>query len=117
MGSPRVQELMRRAWLCVEIAERVLRPTPRLVNGSSVPINDGVAIFTVQCDSAMPCAGTMTVTLSKPSRSGTAEYALAAGATTRLGVLLPGGHRAKRGSLTWHDTTGAEVTTSFAFAR
>jgi hypothetical protein len=35
VGSPRVQELMRRAWLCVEVAERMLRPTPRLVNGDA----------------------------------------------------------------------------------
>jgi hypothetical protein len=35
VGSPRAQELLRRAWLCVEIAERSLSPRPVLAGGSA----------------------------------------------------------------------------------
>jgi hypothetical protein len=35
VGSPRAQELLRRAWICVEVAERALRPSPRLASGSA----------------------------------------------------------------------------------
>jgi len=33
IGSPRASELMRRAWLAVELAEHALRPVPRLLTG------------------------------------------------------------------------------------
>jgi hypothetical protein len=34
IGSPRARELLRRAWVCVELAERALRPVPALVSGA-----------------------------------------------------------------------------------
>ncbi len=33
VGSPRAQDLLRRAWVCIESAERVLRPVPAFVSG------------------------------------------------------------------------------------
>jgi hypothetical protein len=33
VGSPRAQDLLRRAWVCVEVAERALRPVPALLAG------------------------------------------------------------------------------------
>jgi hypothetical protein len=33
IGSPRAQELLRRGWACVELAERALRPVPALLSG------------------------------------------------------------------------------------
>jgi hypothetical protein len=35
VGSPRALELLRRAWRSVELAERALSPTPRLVHGAA----------------------------------------------------------------------------------
>ncbi len=35
IGSPRALELLRRAWRAVELAERMLKPVPRLLNGSA----------------------------------------------------------------------------------
>ena len=32
IGSPRARELLRRAWVCVELAERALRPVPSLLS-------------------------------------------------------------------------------------
>lgn len=35
VGMERASELLKRGWLCVELAERALRPTPLLVNGAA----------------------------------------------------------------------------------
>lgn len=35
IGSPRAQECLRHGWVCVELAERALKPVPRLVSGAA----------------------------------------------------------------------------------
>ena len=67
---------------------------PRLLNGAGVPLNDGVAIFRVRCESDTACGGTVTITLDAPRRVGTAAYSVEPHQVRDLGVLLPAGPRA-----------------------
>jgi hypothetical protein len=84
---------------------------PRLLNAEAVPVNDGVAIFTVRCESEGGCGGTLTVDLK--DKIGAADYALDAGTTRQVGVLLPLDTHARRGTLTWREGSGATADVAF----
>jgi hypothetical protein len=91
--------------------------TPRLLNRAAVPLNDGVAIFKVRCESDQACGGTVTITLQDPKRVGTAAYSIEPNQVRDLGVLLPAGPRATRGTLTWRETSGATAANDFTIRR
>ena len=86
---------------------------PKVLNAGAVPVTDGVAIFTVRCESEQPCNGRLTVALADPNRIGDGAYTLPAGATGQVGVLLPLGVRGTRGTLTWREATGATASARF----
>ena len=91
--------------------------TPRLLDAGAVPVNDGVAIFTVRCESDQPCSGRVTVALKDPDRIGDGGYTIAAGATNQVGVLLPLGVRGTHGTLTWREASGATADVAFRLRR
>ena len=90
---------------------------PRVLNAGAVPVTDGVAIFTVRCESDQPCSGRLTVAFKDPDAVGDGGYTLPAGATGQVGVLLPLGVRGTRGRLTWRETSGATASAGFKLKR
>jgi hypothetical protein len=87
---------------------------PRLLNGASVPVRDGIAGFQVTCDSETGCSGTVTIKLDhQPGGTGTAPYEIAPKGDRWFGVPLSPGTRSKQGTLTWREASGATATADF----
>jgi hypothetical protein len=90
---------------------------PRLLTGGDVPVTDGVAIFTLRCESETACSGTLTIALSEPTKFGTAAYTIGAGETRQVGVPLPAAPHGRDGTVRWRETSGATGATDFTLAR
>lgn len=91
---------------------------PRVLNAASVPLIDGVAGFRVKCEAEGGCSGTVSIELeNQPGGSGSASYALEADVDRWVGVPLPPQTRAKRGTITWRDASGATATADFTLKR
>jgi len=84
---------------------------PSLLNAGAVPVSDGIAVFTVRCESEAGCGGTVKIDLH--DKVGGGDYAVGPGETRRLGVLLPLDSHSRRGTLTWHERSGATGQVQF----